>query len=129
MSAVPDEYFPHFARGILDGDGTIYPTKPWCFGVVFYATHVFLRQFREQIVRVCGVKMPTISPHPTSPTLSRFGWTAYANVTAVLGRLYPAGDYLSLNRKRSLAHGILRYYASNFDPKEHPLYKPQDDSR
>lgn len=59
---IPQEYFPHFIRGYLDGDGSIYYDKPTPLSNIRLNTsfscgsHNFLDKLQKSISQILGIK-------------------------------------------------------------------------
>lgn len=104
MPSVPDKFFQHFARGVVDGDGSIC----LCEGnrrpqIAVYGSNRFLDEFRTCVATFAGVRAPVLHQHGTSNKLFRIGWAAAVEVLQIIRWLYPAGEYLELKRKRAVA--------------------------
>ncbi len=98
-SNIPDELLPHFARGNLDGDGTVCvrPKANRAY-VGWLGTPRFVAGLAAAIARVAGVTAPTLSSHGAN--LLGATWTAKANVLRLREWLY-ADSSLHLPRKRA----------------------------
>lgn len=104
MPDVPDDMMSHFARGVIDGDGSICePHDDGRIKIIIYGSHQFLEKLRHRIAECASVKLANRLQHGTSEKLSSIGWAATDDVTRLLRWLYPPGDYLSLVRKRETA--------------------------
>jgi hypothetical protein len=113
MPDVPDEYFNHFARGVLDGDGSIVVTRNHKHLVQFVGSHKFMAEFCRRACRLFGVTERQPRPDSASAKISRGVWGAKADALKLLRGMYPAGDYLALARKRAKAEFILATYGQS----------------
>lgn len=104
MPSIPDEWMPHFARGVLDGDGSLkVGRRSGCLMVAFYGSHLFIEQFRRRVADTAGVRLPNRLQHSGTKKLSTAVWGAQSEVLRLLKWLYPDGEYLALQRKRTKA--------------------------
>lgn len=102
--SVPDAFAGHFVRGYLDGDGSvgIYGTEGRV--TLISGGFQFLVGMQEQICRLTGVKKNAVSK---SGKTWQIRWTSRADLERLRNFLYPAGDYISLARKRDLLNLIV----------------------
>lgn len=100
---IPDDVFPDFLRGALDGDGSWYISKSW-FGRYQYlcadlcsASRSFLEWVREKVEQFAGLQV-NLQRH----SLGRAYYLLYKGTKALaLGRwVYYSPDVLGLTRKR-----------------------------
>lgn len=109
MPNIPDEWLAHFARGVIDGDGSICGTGSGDrLQVVIYGSHQFVEAIRHRIAVGCGVRLPNRNTTHTSDKLSRISWSSAADVRQLIDWLYPPGTYLALDRKRRAAEAYLK---------------------
>jgi hypothetical protein len=109
---IPDEWLGHFARGNLDGDGTVcesvhrdkYVTRI----VQFLGSHRFMTTLRERIIACVGVGERQAVPSRHSSKITYLQWTAQEDVLKLLHWMYPEGAYLALERKRDTALRFIR---------------------
>ena len=113
MPYVPDEWLSHWARGNLDGDGSIVRPSERCCVVKFLGSHRVMDELRTRISQIVGVKTPELhkrKDHGPNSKLSLFSWSNKKDAAAVLKWMYPDGDYLCLNRKREAAMAFLESF-------------------
>ncbi len=104
---VPSDMMPHFARGVLDGDGSVVLDGRYRPNVIYVGTHVFISDLRNSIVACAGIRKPSVLKCGSSEKLSRIGWSAKCDLLVLIPWLYPSGNYIFLQRKRNTANEIL----------------------
>jgi hypothetical protein len=96
---IPDEFLNSFARGVLDGDGTIQR------GPVWMGSFNFITALREKLILACGVSslVSTLS----HGSIFRVCWNSRNDRKTLYNFLYKdAGNYY-LSRKKEAFEGIL----------------------
>lgn len=96
---VPDELLSHFARGNLDGDGSIYAKikrRANLANVCWIGSHRFIEGLASHISRVAGVRLPRMA---VTGTLSKSQWTAKVDVLKLHEWVYKDAT-IYLKRKR-----------------------------
>lgn len=93
---IPDEYLPHFMRGVFDGDGTVLVVNGQHGGIGIYGTHRFLSDLALQASRVLSIISPKIAP---ARSIYHIRWTKQADVLTLFDAFYSDGG-ICLERKR-----------------------------
>jgi hypothetical protein len=96
---VPDDFLCHFARGLLDGDGTICITRNRA-AVIFLGSPRLIAELNPKIIASAGVNANKVTTR-NSGRLASIRWSNFEDVAKLHAWLYPSGEYLSLARKRS----------------------------
>lgn len=119
MPHIPSDLLCHFARGMLDGDGTVAfmkegnpnPTVRW------YGTPLLMDSFRRFISTQARVSEPEVKPRyeieETAISLSQISWYQHEDLRRLYRWLYPAGEYLFLVRKKENFEQLLCSLSSN----------------
>lgn len=107
---IPTKYFPHFLRGCIDGDGSIYmSTHPeskhlQCQMKLYSASNLFLDWILECCRKSFSVAGGSISKTPSSSVYSlKF---CKSDSIKILGRIY-SKDVVCLSRKMKSAQEII----------------------
>jgi len=90
---VPEDFLPHFTRGVLDGDGCLTQGTY----IRWEGSELFIRGLQKGIVRSTGVKENRVSPHDS---IFRIQWGAREDLRKLSCWLYPSGVYPFGKRKR-----------------------------
>jgi hypothetical protein len=101
---IPDEMFPHFARGNLDGDGSISICKTnGACSIAFTGPLPFIEGLKAQMIRLTDVADRTISEKVgKGATISGIHWGSLRDLTILNDFLFPPGGYdFCLERKRN----------------------------
>lgn len=113
---IPDEYFGHFFRGFIDGDGHISVPKEGSFRkfgrVSFVATPTFAEQLMETLIRLVGVERKTPCVQKTIVSVE---WAKSADLLKLYKLIYPEGSYIYLKRKK-LAFDQVMYNIATKSP-------------
>jgi hypothetical protein len=110
MPSVPDEFLNHFARGVLDGDGSVVVSVNHKHLVQFVGSHRFMAEFVRRVVAAAGVTERVPRADSDCAKIARAVWGGRADALKLLRWMYPPGDYLALARKREKASHILTTY-------------------
>jgi hypothetical protein len=105
---VPEEFLPHFIRGVFDGDGCVGLYKYTANEKVvekriFYllGSHKFIEGAYQRITsalpKICKV---VIGKRKRNITLSLIQWQGAADLAQLYAWLYPPGQYPYLERKK-----------------------------
>ena len=103
---VPDDMLAHFARGNLDGDGSVVVGRR-CSRINWLGSQAFVRGLASQIVRAAGVRQPSFYTPKDNPGLLRAAWVAKADLLRLAGWLYRDAG-LCLARKRVKCEEVVR---------------------
>jgi len=107
LPEVPADFFPHFLRGYLDGDGWI--VKGAYVGIGFCGGLRFIQGLQERLVSLLGLSRNKVS---TNASVWDVSWSSLEEVRRLAAFLYPEGDHISGVRKRTLlAMGLSRRIA------------------
>lgn len=103
MPSVPDGVLRHFARGLFDGDGSIWFRGNTKIGsrpaaLSFVGTPRFLNEFTDRICAKVGVRRPPT--HNQNENTSLVFWSSREAVLRFLVWFYAGHDGFSLKRKR-----------------------------
>ena len=108
--SIPQQYYPHFLRGLFDGDGSVFGYKDtrWKSSYMFYmqlvsASEMFMNWISQMNSQYFGVK-------PIKPRLSGTVWQlSYAKRDTRILWLFMYADEgaLSLSRKRLKLEGFI----------------------
>ncbi len=103
--AIPDEFFFHFLRGHLDGDGSIrkyldptYPKSLRLYTTFRSASLPHLVWIKTKIEKLLGIS----GFLETQPNVYRLTFSKYNSIT-LLNEIYPAADVPCLGRKLMIA--------------------------
>ena len=127
---IPDELFAHFARGNLDGDGSVSFCKEQGMSsgsVEFIADGVWLKGFQDQLCRLTGLPAGPMKSL-TGKALHRIRWHGKDNLAILFPFLYPPGDYLFLARKRLKLTEIFEYQRDHVISQSTRNWKPEEDT-
>ncbi len=121
---IPDEYFPDFLRGHLDGDGNLTTYKdfyntyknPKYIYIRIYtcfrsASEAHIKWLREKITGGCNVKGNMFEEKPKRPDQTTSMWIlrfAKKDSIKLLPWIYYAPDVPCLNRKRKIADKFIK---------------------
>lgn len=105
LPAIPDEKMCHFLRGVFDGDGWVSFSKGH-FSAGFLGPELFVTDIRDFLTERLGLPRMKVQSRPGHYAV------AYANRDALrrlYDFLYPSGDYIYLERKRTLLAEIINW--------------------
>ncbi len=98
---VPDEMFPHFVRGYLDGDGTTCVTRRSVCCVSFVGAVKFITGLRDALVRLAGMSFKGLGVrHGKTADYAYVTWTSGSDIRLFRKYAYPEGFEYCLKRKK-----------------------------
>jgi hypothetical protein len=126
---IPDEFMGHFARGNLDGDGTVSYSKAQGMNsgaVEFIGDGMWLRGFQEAVCRLTGLPAGPMKSL-TGKALHRVRWAGKGSLATLYAWLYPPGEYLFLVRKRDKFREIFEYQRDHVVSQSVRDFTPEED--
>ena len=109
---IPDEWFGHFLRGYFDGDGSVKIRKNRVGGEIsFVGTRKFIKGMRRMVCRLTKslkTKIQRQINHKTGRSVYVAYWGCHRDLKSIYRLMYPKGDYIFLQRKRSALRVLVR---------------------
>ncbi len=114
---IPQEFLPHYLRGLLDGDGCVSTTirhipmargrilEQHCGRIEWLGTLQFMRGLKDAIHKSIDVSDTALAPKRKN--LLRAVWCGIKDLTAIARFIYPIGEYPFLARKREKLESFL----------------------
>lgn len=113
---VPDEMFPHFVRGYLDGDGSICVTATDTCFINFVGSSKFIVGLYNNFVRLVGVRPMGISNKKGNTKQSEIAWSSPNDLLLFRDFIYPKDGFdFCLERKRQKLFDWLSYSRMGID--------------
>lgn len=108
MPNVPDQFFGHFLRGYIDGDGHV-SIREVCgrkYGrTSFVATYKIATAIRDRVCKMLGVSLTKVLQQGIVWCVE---WARHQDLVAISNLLYPPGEYIYLGRKRQVFEQIAK---------------------
>lgn len=126
---IPDELMGHFARGNLDGDGTVSYSKQQGMSsaeVSFLGNKTWLEGLRDAVCRLTPAKFRPVTS-VRGRALHRIRWKTKENLTPLFAWMYPRGDYIYLARKQQSFEAIVEYQRVRVISQAVRNWKPAED--
>ncbi len=99
---VPDNMMPHFVRGYLDGDGSIYVTNQDVCRIGFIGSPKFITGLRDSLVRLAGMKEKKVGVEQYKRAkCGRVIWAAKDDITKFYNFAYVSPKSFCLKRKKN----------------------------
>ena len=111
---IPEEYLPHFVRGLLDGDGHVNKIP---YGLSFFGSPRFMRTLHNKLRYHLGLKNNQVD---VSGKIVKLRWESEQDTEKLRDWLYPVGSFLLGQRKKI---GLFRQFSSDI-----PSYSPAWDN-